>query len=177
MLSYNYRRITMIDNFKKYFNQNVIIKPKQLKKYQKAFWWAVHITKPSNTSWDEMPNSHKNQLFKNTLGYQSAGTSGILSNLQSENASRGKEAIVKDHIYGATEIGKLVFKKILKGDFDTKAKADKWLKNNLHLWGIIKITFTEHKSNNVVRVSQYTISQKNRFEHYINVSPLISTKK
>lgn len=115
------------------------------------------------------------RVYRLELGYFGIGMpSGIPSNIVTRASKELKSnECVNDHLIGATEIGKNIHQAFKEKNYDTDWMVNKWLFENLYLWGTVKVTKEEHKSCNILRNSDHTVEQKVRFEHYLNVSEVV----
>ena len=123
----------------------------------------------------EVPrNYYEGEFYRLSLGYRGIGKNdGFASGIQSI-ASKGlsSKSITKDHVLGATEVGKYIHTVFRKSDYDIDWMVNTWLYKHLFLWATIKITKKEHHKDNIMR-NKHTIEQKLNLEHYKNVSELV----
>ena len=80
-----------------------------------------------------------------------------------------------DHVLGATLIGETVEKAIEMSNWNPKLLIKEgWLHDNLHLWGMVRVTKEEHHKDNIVR-NKHNLNEKLNFEHYktINIDDLV----
>ena len=121
------------------------------------------------------PKTLAQRVYRLELGYFGIGMpSGIPSNMATRASSGLKSnECVNDHIIGATEIGNYIHQAFKEKDYDTDWMINKWLFENLFLWGTVKVTKEEHKTVNILRNSAHTVEQKIQFDHYLNVSEVL----
>ena len=107
------------------------------------------------------------------LGYHGIGKpGGIPSKIMSKDSSiLNSKHCVNDHLLGATEVGSEIHKVFKKNNYDIDWMLKEWLFENLYLWGTVKVTKEEHKSNNILRNSD----QDNNL--YLNLHKTIFHKK
>jgi hypothetical protein len=110
---------------------------------------------------------------KNQMGYRGVGKSrGLISGLSSKEAlNLQMKDCVWDHVIGVTLIGKTIEKLIESNNLDIDLIVEKYLYSHLYLWGKVKVTKEEHRSQNIIR-NKHSLDQKIRLEHYERVSPL-----
>ena len=128
-----------------------------------------------------LAEDYKRNWYKNTAGYNGIGAgNGIQSGFTSKAASLLKlkfpKLIMHDHVMGATQVGKYVEQFVLNNNWKNSKVREAWVYKNLYLWGTMRVTKKEHKEENIIR-GEHTITEKNRFKHYKNVSKIILIKK
>ena len=72
-------------------------------------------------------------------------------------------------------IGETVEKAIEMSNWNPKLLIKEgWLHDNLHLWGMVRVTKEEHHKDNIVR-NKHNLNEKLNFEHYktINIDDLV----
>tara|TARA_B110000211_G_scaffold130774_1_gene150230 strand:- start:11 stop:532 length:522 start_codon:yes stop_codon:yes gene_type:complete len=125
-----------------------------------------------------LPKGYKRNWDKNGAGYNGTDAgNGIKSGLTSKAASLvDSKYYTHDHVMGATQVGKYVEQFVLNNNWKNSKVREAWVYKNLYLWGTIRVTKKEHKKVNIRR-GEHTITEKNRFKHYENVSKIILIKK
>ena len=173
-----------MENFKTVFEsaRNKNWKINQVK-YEYNFELACELLIPIRKRFDLTMNDYElaqNQYkcwLKNTMGYRGIGSSGINSGLCSKNALELKYKFGKDykydvsddHVLGATLIGETVEKAIEMSNWNPKLLIKEgWLHDNLHLWGMVRVTKEEHHKDNIVR-NKHNLNEKLNFEHYKSI--------
>jgi hypothetical protein len=168
-------------NFKIEFNKRVRdnIWNKHSKNFIKFFNYAIIRLERIDNYY--IPNNllpHKTlkqRIYRLDLGYYGIGKpNGIPSKIVSKDSLNvSSNNCVNDHVLGATEVGSYIHNSLKECHYDVDWMVNKWLFENLYLWGTVKVTKSEHKSMNILRNQEHTIKQKSNFEHYIKVSQLI----
>jgi len=127
-----------------------------------------------------IPAGFKRTQLKNGFGYNGTNAgNGIQSGIQTENTIglKSKE-YTHDHLIGATQVGKIIFEFLMtETNWEDDKVREKWLYNHLYLWGTIKVSKKEHAEENIGRGPKHSVANRILFKHYINVSPLVLTKK
>ena len=125
------------------------------------------------------PKEYHRNWRKNTAGYNAFGAkAGLDSKLYTEDALKKGALVVKDHVFGATAVGERIESFIVKGYFHKKngkldlKNVEKFIRDNLHLSGVIKVTKEEHHKDNIIR-HKHNLKDKNCFKHYKNISKIV----
>lgn len=122
------------------------------------------------------PNTLEQRIYRLDIGYYGIGKpGGIPSKIVSSQAAKlSSKDCVNDHVIGATAIGEYVHLELRKSNYNINWMVNEWLYENLFLWGTVKVTRQEHKSNNIIRdITISSLGEKLNFTHYKNVSSLI----
>ena len=125
-----------------------------------------------------LPKDYKRNWYKNGAGYNGIGAgNGIQSGFASKAAILvDSKDYMHDHVMGATQVGKYVEQFVLNNNWKNSKVREAWVYKNLYLWGTMRVTKKEHNKENIER-GKHTITEKNRFKHYKNVSKIILIKK
>jgi len=103
--------------------------------------------------------------------------SGFMTEACIQDILDGKKLNTGDHHYGVTRIAERVREELEKSNFNIDYMVDEWLPKNYHLFTTVVTTLEEHKAKNISRSQEFTIEQKDRFEHHVgNVSTFIERK-
>ena len=89
--------------------------------------------------------------------------------------SKKSYKLVKDHFYGVTEASNEVRREFEKSNFDIDYMVNTWLPKNYHLFVTWQVTPEEHRGDNIKR-AKHTLSEKDSFQHIINVSEVVEKK-
>ena len=167
----------IINNFKKAFKFDV----DSMKARKKGLHIDEMVFNLCNVikAYSPTPKEYHRNWRKNTAGYNAIGAkAGLDSKLYTKNALKKGAKVVKDHIFGATAVGEYIESFIIKRYFHKKngkldkKKVKKFIRNNLYLWGVIKVTKKEHHKDNIIR-HKHNLKDKNCFKHYKNISKII----
>jgi hypothetical protein len=112
--------------------------------------------------------------YRLSIGYWGIGKgNGIPSGIRSTATQNLKSnQTTNDHLFGVVEVGRYVHQELIKMNMDVDRMVNEWLYDNLWLWITIKVSKTEHKSENIAR-NKHSLDDKKQLKHYKNVSELI----
>jgi len=159
----------------KHFNDTVRndLWEKNGKDYKETFHIALGAIKSAvdDNASEKLLNQMMDRLV---IGYYGIGKQGgLTSGIETKATLNLKyNQYTRDHLFGATEIGKHIRKVFEENNWDRNYMVNAWLYENLWLWMTINVTKTEHKKDNIIR-NQHTIEEKLELKHYINISEII----
>jgi len=115
-------------------------------------------------------SSRYQQVNRLTLGYNSLGyfitppKTGLISE-EACDMNLTRSDCTDDHIFGVTEIGKVVLETFIESGLDVDYMVDEWLYEHLHYWFECRITKDEHRSDRLAR-GKHTLEEKENLVHY-----------
>lgn len=158
-----------------YFNEKT--RDKYWVKYGDSYKRNFRCSIKSLIQWVDDKDISKKELeqgpYRLYIGYYGiAKQSGVISGIKSKNSTLPKTKKINDHLIGATQIGLIVHEALEKNNRDIDYMVNVWLYENLWLWMTVKVSYDEHKSENISR-NEHTVEEKLNLLHYKEVSELI----
>jgi hypothetical protein len=159
----------------RYFNEKT--RDKYWKKYGDKFKRTFRCSIKSLIQWIDDEEMTKLELeqgpYRLYIGYYGISKqSGVISGIKSVESTKPKVKKINDHIIGATKIGEIVHKALEDCNRDLDYMVNTWLYENLWLWMTIKVSYDEHKKENISR-NEHTVEEKLELTHYNEVSELL----
>ena len=141
--------------------KNGILESKDLTQEEKEFYWKKH-----------------RRLISGYNALSMKVPSGFMTEACIEDILKGKPLNTGDHFYRVSDIADEVRQVFEESNFNIEWMVEEWLPKNYHLWAEVITTKEEHNGDNIIRATtkSFTMEEKDRFEHYVDVSPLIPRK-
>ena len=146
-------------NFDKYFIENDLINNRLKVEWDRNCDYFKNCFEEVLYAIDIHYKKYKNRIFdskfivrrySSMIGAHAIGKTKINIGLISQNAMSSTNTTM-DHVIGYKTVSKKVVYDFKKNNFNINYMKEKWLKDHLHLWLVIKVTKEEHKLDNIIR--------------------------